>query len=122
MESTDHPAPQRIAGLTKEEFTEKNAQHAGRLKILSMAGVDVIVRPLTRAEYDRFVQDGAKARQRGDSLSPLYANTVRSALIAPDTATFDHDLNRLPALAEGFVEELLKLAGVTEKVEEKAFL
>lgn len=122
MEQTNPPAGQRIAGLTKEEFTEKNATHAGRLKILSMAGVDVIVRPLSRAEYDRFLQDGAKARQRGDSMSVVYANTVRGCLIAPDAATFDHELNRLPALAEGFTEELLKLAGVTEKVEEKAFL
>jgi len=123
MEQTE----QRIAGLTKAEFTELNAQHAGRLKIASVTlpsgeDFDAILRPMSRLEYDKFQQDLIKARQRGDSLLVPQANAVRASLLAPSRDHYDAEIERTPALIEHLAEQLTLLAGADLQVREKAFL
>lgn len=116
----------RIAGLTETEFNDQNSKHAGRLKILSAelpdgTDFDVILRPMTRLEFDKFQQDMIKARTRGDSLLIPQANAVRACLIAPSADQYDAAIDAAPGLIDAFMEELGKLAGADTKVREKAF-
>lgn len=117
---------QRIAGLTKDEFTQKNAEHAGRLKILSVTigdeDVDVIVRPMSRAEYQKTQEDGRRAVRDGTSVHTVYANTVRACLVAPSREQFNEALERYPAIGAVFADKLGELAGSEAAVREKSFL
>lgn len=116
---------QRIAGITETEFTQKNQEHAGRLEIVSAStskgDIDAILRPLSRAEYDKFQQDVQKATQRGESRSVVLANVVRQCLIAPSQAEFDRSVESYPAVVELFAAELLAMAGADAEVKKKSF-
>lgn len=117
---------ERIAGLTKDEFTQKNTEHSGRLKILSATvdgqDIDIIVRPMTRAEYDKSQQDGRRVVRENTSVQVLYANTVRTCLVAPSVDEFNAALEKYPAIAAIFADKLGEMAGAEAEVREKTFL
>lgn len=119
--------PQTIAGLTKEEFDQKNAANGGRLKIFSVTPepgadeIDIIIRPMTRAEYQKSQSDGRRAARENTSTNVVFANMVRSVLIAPQVETFDAYIERYPALAEHFADKVSEMAGSEAQVREKSF-
>ncbi|MDV6376368.1 hypothetical protein [Deinococcus arenicola] len=117
---------QRIAGLTKEEFNAKNSEHGGRLEIFSASTskgteIDVIVRPMTRAEYEKFQADLRKAGQRSESTLVPLGNALRGCLIAPSADEFAAQTESLPAIVELFAAELIALAGADAEVKKKSF-
>lgn len=116
---------QRIAGLTKAEFDQKNTEHGGRLEIVSATtgghDIDAVLRPLTRSEYDKLQIDMQKSAARGESRSIVLGNTLRSCLIAPSQPEFDRAAEGYPAVIELFAAELLAMAGADAEVKKKSF-
>lgn len=123
---TEQKQVQTIAGMTKEQYLAALADNGGRLKILSLSmpgeEVDVIVRPMRRAEFEKLQNQLLTARQRGDNISTLTNNAVRDCVLAPDTATFNAQLDSYPALGQAIGDKLMEMAGADAEVREKTFL
>ena len=108
--------------LTKEIFTKLNEEHGGRLKPLRASGVDIVVRPLTRGEFDKLSSTLSRARAQGESLSAPSANAIRECLVYPSVEAFNAQLELKPGLALVFSEKLIEMAGANEEAEEITFL
>lgn len=109
--------------ITKELFDEYNVKHDGRCEVLSIGSdeTEVIVRPPTGTEYDRFKVEASKAADRPEiGLNALKALT-RACVVYPDKDAFSVLLDRYPAIADSYGNELLQMAGASQTVTRKKF-
>jgi len=107
--------------ITKEQFDSLNAEKGGNLKAFAASGAQVILRPMTRDEYDKLTMKLSRARNKDESLSLPMANAVRESLVFPSVEAFNALLEQKPALAMVFGEKLVAMAGAEEEAVELTF-
>lgn len=118
------PLPPAGQGVDEALFNRLKRQHGGRLRALGLDGLpetDVVVRPPTRLEYTNFKTQAAKSRNNDSAQIRLMEGLVRQCLVWPTKEEFDALLENYPALADSYSEEVMKLAGATDKVSVKNF-
>ncbi len=98
-----------------ERTIERLKAEHGEVYLLEAAGVAVVARPPSRAEYRRFRARALDEKNRADALEAL----TRACVVWPEQAEFDTLLEQKPALAEVFGAKLLELAGAVEEAEIK---
>ncbi len=82
---------------------------------------EVIVRPPTEMEYERFKAEASKATDRPEiGLNALKVMT-RGCVVYPEREAFAQLLTRYPALADSYGNELLQMAGASQSVTRKKF-
>lgn len=105
-----------MAELDAKIIEELKAKHPGqKLVQLEGAGATVVVRPPTKAEFDKFRAHMDDERRRPKALEYLFRGTV----VYPEVAAVEALIDRLPGLSVRFGAEVLELAGAVQAVEKK---
>ena len=109
--------------ITAELFQQFNAQHDGRCEVLSIGNdeTDVIVRPPSGVEYDRFKVEASKAADRPEIGLNAMKILTRACVVYPDKDAFTALMEKYPALADSYANELLQMAGASQTVTRKKF-
>lgn len=88
------------------------AEH-GEVYLLQAAGVEVAVKPPSRAAMKRFFNTASREDRRYEALEALLLDCV----VHPSPTELAAILERKPGLVAPFGEKLVSLAGATEEAE-----
>jgi len=100
--------------LTDDQIRELKAKHGPKLAHFATELGDVVFRPPTRAEFERFVDEGQTASKAG-----AMTTLVRSCVVLPTPAEFEQMLDRQPAYVLKFAIKIQDLAGNKAQLEGK---
>jgi bifunctional DNA-binding transcriptional regulator/antitoxin component of YhaV-PrlF toxin-antitoxin module len=92
-------------------------QHGDRLELVADEdlGIEVVVRPPTDAEWDRFVAQGSDESQRHHAPKSL----ARACVVYPAGDELRALLQKYPAFTVSISKELVEMAGATRAVRRK---
>lgn len=107
--------------LTKEIFDGLKQEHSEAFP-LRKGDVEVVLRPMTKQEFERFLDQSAKSRSRDEVPTVHMNNAVRDCLLFPSVDEFNAALNKTPGIGMAFCNKLLEKAGADSEAEEIAFL
>lgn len=106
--------------LTDEQLKTITAKvretYEGELKYLKLEdGTEVIIRPATRAEMNRFDDMTSDPKRRSKAGSVL----VRACVLYPSSDAFEQLLEKKPAVVHGIFDRVTELSGAANVAEEK---
>lgn len=92
-------------------------QHGDRIELVADEdlGIEVVVRPPTDAEWDRFVAQGADESQRHHAPKAL----ARACIVYPAGDELRDLLKKYPAFTVSITKEIVEMAGATKAVRRK---
>jgi hypothetical protein len=106
-------------GIDQDTIEKLRAEHGpGKLHLLpdpSDEGEEIIVRPCTRPEWQRFQNGISDAARAGKALEQL----IRDCLVHPSRADLDAMFDRRPGLADTWGKALAEISGASRRVEAK---
>lgn len=108
--------------LNKETLQQLQTEHGNDIMPLQKSGVQVVLRPMTRPEFDRLMDQSAKSRSRDEVPTIHMNNAVRECLLFPTVDEFNAALNKTPGVGIAFASKLIERAGADGEAEEITFL
>lgn len=102
--------------MVSEEVIESlRKAHGPRLRLLEAEGNDIIIRPLTRAEYKVWQSRVGDERKR----ETLPQWIVGLGVVHPSSEELDAFLDKFPFALGNLVNEILEFSGLHQTVEKK---
>jgi hypothetical protein len=101
--------------ITPEEVSRLRAAHPGcDLHFRKTEFAEVVLRPASLAEYERFLTDAREPAARTTAMRRL----VSQAVVYPDDKEFGALVERYPAIVQVLADEVIEISGgkaVTER-------